>query len=223
MAITVSEFTPSSGTGTSLTVTKTLTAGSTVIVFASSTEGAAALTCSDGVNTYTEREAQTHGSSGIKSFMWTAPNVASGSTTVTLGGLAGYQGTLHAFEVLDADTTTPYEDSDYSIQSVTSVYHAQAAGITISAGGLALAVLSADRDIVGLSVSGYTAGTTVNTASIYAYPRWQVFAGGASGERAAGTLTSNGHTTGMLVAIKAAAGGGGSSAGAAAHYYRQMQ
>jgi len=212
MAITVSEFTPASGTSASMQVTKSVTAGSTIVVFGCSTEAAAALSVSDGTNTYTEREAQTHGSSSIKSFVWTAPNVASGSTSITMTGLGGvYQGTLHAFEILDADTTTPYEESDYSIQSVTGVYFAQAAGITISAGGVAVGVLTADRDIVGLSVSGYTSGTSANTASVYTYSRWQIFAGGASGERAAGTLTSNGHTTGMLVAIKAAAGGGSST------------
>jgi hypothetical protein len=119
-------------------------------------------------------------------------------------GLAGYQGTLQVFEVLGADAAG-YEASGNSTQSVTTVYAAASSSVNISAGGLALASYVADRDITALAASGYTSGTNANTAAIFAYSRYQVFSGGSTGERCAGTLTTNGHTTGMVVAIKGTA------------------
>ena len=207
--------------------TKTLTAGSTVLVFAmtSSTISASALTISDGVNTYTQRQSFNQPSTNQGKWCWSAGNVAAGSTTITISGLGGYNGVMRVFELIGADAasaTSSFDATDSFTQAVTSVYAAGAGGITVASGATAFALYFADRDITALSVSGYTAGTTHNANDLWSYPRWKDFPSGGSSERAAGTLTTNGYTSGLLISIKEAAGGG-SSAGAAAHYYRQMQ
>lgn len=216
MAITVSELAMVTNTGTTISATKTLTAGSTVLVFASTVSGGgvAFSGCSDdGGNTYTERITETQSATNLETTLYVAENVASGSTTITVSGLGGYLGELHVFELVGASTSGSFDAVDSFEQAVTSVYAAQAAGITVTAGATALAFYVGDRDLTALSASGYTAGTTSSAAggAIYFYPRWQSFPSGASGERAAGTLTTNGYTHGILVSIKEAAGGGSST------------
>ena len=216
MAITVVEHTATPVTGASpstLSTTKTLTAGSTIIVFGEGSSGGAALTISDGVNTYAQKQTVTDATT-IKTWCWIAENVAGGSTTITVSGYGGFGGSLLLYELQGASTSVSYDASDSiaNANSTTPIYAAQAGGITVSAGALAFALFRYDRDPSGLTASGYTAGTDSNRSGIaYFFPRWKTFAGGASGERASSTLGSaSGYSTGVLISVKAAAGGGAS-------------
>lgn len=224
MANTIAEFTPQGGSSiTSLSTTKSCTAGSTVVVFHWNSNWASppTPTCTVGGVTATSLGTINEGAGNPFWRAWYVPNVAGGSTEVAVSGFDSATALLAAYEVLGAPASSPIDVfSSHNAFGDPDIY-AASSGQTVAAGSLVVCGYFLNLDRAFTVGSGYTVLTEVENSEYYR-AQYQVFASGGSSERGAATLPSGGATTrAFFVAVKEG-GGGGSSTGAAMSYLQQL-
>lgn len=208
MAIGIVEFAPQIG-DTSVSTSKSCTAGSAILVVAWYEYAGSVVTCTvGGVSPGSPVVTDTSAHDNRLMFAWLVENAAGGSTAVvcedTSGG--GSKIDLCVFEITGAATSSALDAASHR-NGIGTAIEASAAGITISVGSIAVAVYAFDRTAAA-TTSGYTPLTASAFDGYMLDPRYQVFAGGASGEKAAGTCSPNAWYSAVIVAVKAAAAGG---------------
>ena len=210
--MTILEFTADQGAKSSFTVSKSVSAGSTVI-FWISVEQACAWTSSSGSPVLN----RTHAGTGRTIAVWKAENVSAGTFTATVNESTTTvrNGILRAIEITVAASSGAVEASDSNDGIGTSGIQAAATGINATSGATVLALWCFDRSPAVPTVAGYTASSQLtqsgNTVSEYDY---KTAASALTGETASGTVSPNAYYVSALLSIKAA-GGGGTPAGIA--------
>lgn len=223
--VQTTEITNTGGLANSATIT--VTANSLLVVeFAYlNSNGTVAVTDdrSGAGNVWTQDQTLSSGNvPNARVSVFSCPNAASGSTTITVtpAGSGTWRAKVREFSGADTSGTYVEQTSSNSDDTTSAPTATPSPGLTIGTGSLAITTWVFDRTP---TPSGPTGWTTSAFASGDCWSAYNIFSGGASGER--GAISSDAtHYDAVLAVYKAAAGGGGgSSAGAAAHYYRQMQ
>ena len=201
----VIEFTPqSTASATTLSTSKSCTAGSTVVVFGYVEQNAYSLTCDiGGSSAGTEIEFQQR-SGEPKLYCWLKENVAGGSIVCEIDEAGANNATMHlyAYEITGAPASSALDAVDsYGDVATPNCYATAPGGITIASGSVAIAFYAFDRT-TDLTLSGWTSATEATPRGYYPKPRYKTFSGGGSGERAAGTVDPNAWYDAILVAVK---------------------
>ena len=202
----VLEFTADQGAKASLSVSKSVSAGSTV-VFWLSCETTNAWSSSSG----SVVAASSHAGTGRDVRAWKAENVAAGtfSATVTEDSATPRNAILRAVEITGAAASGAVEAFDSNNGIGTSGVQAGATGISASSGAVVLSLWCWDRS-TALTLAGYTLGSQITqgsgpTVSEYGHKT----AGSAlTGQTAAGTISPNAFYAAIILSVKPAGGGG---------------
>ncbi len=209
---TVLDFTPTSDTtGTVSLPAKTVSAGSAIVVFAFC-GGSPTATVSDGVNTYTQRRMFTD-STYYRLYMWTAENVAAGSTTITITQSGSIRYFLHAYELTGVPTSGVFDAQDAFTDNSTTQYAAGVSGITVASGATALSIFFQDRTNSNTQSGWASVSAAASAGGWFPYVSTKTFAGGASGERATVSASSGGAYVAGLISIKASGGTSATASG----------
>lgn len=219
MAITISEFTPSSGnSGSPITSnSKSCTASSAlfVIFYCDEWNTAPIPTCT--VTGATEELVVSHrpDTSTPRLTCWVVPDIPGGTTSVEIGGFSGTRNwQIQVVELLGAATSSPIDafDSHHETSSSQSFYGGPSGGITIASGAIAFSIAGINNDPGSLTPdTGWTAITGVGTGTgHYLKTAYKVFTSGGSSERGLQQGAANDRIyVGLIASIKEAAGGGG--------------
>lgn len=221
MAITASEFTPSTGTSASPVTSnsKSCTAGSAlfVVFYCDEWNNPAVPTCSVTGATAALIASHTPDTSTPRVTCWVVPDIPGGTTSVDISGFSGTRGyQLQVVELLLAATASPIDA--YSSHNETSssqrFYGGPAGGISVAAGSICFSVSSVTNDPGTLTLdTGWTAITGLGTGTgNYLKTAYKVFPAGGSSERGLQQGSANDRIyIGIIAAIKAAGGGGSST------------
>lgn len=211
---TVHDFTPDSGTGPTVQITKSDVAlNSALVVFAFVGGGQTATIALDTGETLTPRGNFSDGTY-YRLYKLTAEGLTAGSKTITLtqsGG--GPRWFLHAYELRNVPVTGVFDAEDAFTDNGTTQHAAGLSGITIASGATALAMFFQDR-VNTNTHGGWTSISAAAGSGWYPYAAKRDFAGGASGERATLTNGSGGYYIAGLISIKAGVTGSSVTPGA---------
>ena len=205
----VQDFTGIDGTAASATSTATVTAGSLLTCLVQNSSSSVNVTVTDNKgNTWTQ-DAYVNGSGGSYAWcsVWSAPNCAAGSTTVTVSQNDSFPRQFScSISEFSGVATSSYVDvvgTDFDDPVGANPYGVSGSGVTIASGSVGLLVFAFDRSPSGASATGYTSISNTNT---WMLTGWQIFASGASGHRAQSSTGAAVFSGAALVAYKAAAG-----------------
>lgn len=187
-------------TSTTPTISAT-TAGSLLVLV-----GRGLATVSDGSNgSWGQDKNQTNSSSGPAT-AFSLPNSAAGVTSLTIGFAGSAVATFYEFAGAAISSAVDVSDSDED-DTTSAPNAAVSPGLTIAAGSVAVFYYRFDR---GPSPSGPSGYTTLLDGDTFGYAGYQIFASGASNERAA-IASDPTHYAAVLVAYKVGASVSGSS------------
>ena len=199
-----SEIVTNSGVGTP-SVAINVTAGS-LLVAVVRVSTASVPTVSDSLgNTWTLNKAQSSGNTGNQSaLVFSAPNCAAGSTTITLTGTLGSSSiNCKVLEFSGAATASPVAVSGQNTDDTTVAPTATPTpGLSIPTNALGVTAFTFDR---AATTSSPTSWTGVASANANIYWGYRVYTGAVTAERGAPTGSSNAHYESVLVAYNAAA------------------
>ncbi len=205
----VQDFTGIYANSASATSTATVTAGSLLTCLVQNSSSSVNVTVSDNKGNIWTQDAYVNGSDGSYAWcsVWSAPNCAAGSTTVTVSQNDAY-GRLFACSISEFSgvATSSYVDvvgTDFDDPIGANPYGVSGSGVTIASGSVGLLIFAFDRSPSGASATGYTSISNTNT---WMLTGWQIFASGASGHRAQSSTGAAVFSGAALVAYKAAAG-----------------
>ncbi len=188
----------------------TVTAGSLLIVeFAYLTSPGDATITDDKSNVWTKDKTLSSGNvPNARVSVFSAPNAASGSTTITVTptGSGAWRAKVREFSGADTGGTYVEQTASNSDDTTSVPTAAPTPGLTIGAGSLVITTWVFDRSP---TPSGPTGWTTSAFASGDCWSAYNIFAAGGSNER--GTIASDATHYDAVLAVYKAAGGGGSS------------
>lgn len=198
------EFTADQGAKSSLTVSKSVSAGSTVI-FWLSVETSNAWSTSSGslvVNS-------THAGTGRAVHVWKSENVSSGTftATVTEDTTTPRNAILRAVEITDAASSGAVEASDSNNDIGTTGVQAGATGVSATSGATVLALWCWDRSTT-LTISGYSSSSQITQGSGPAVSEYSYKTSSGGTETGAGTVSPNAFYAAAILSVKASSGGG---------------
>ena len=198
-----SEIVTNSGVGTP-SVVMNVTAGS-LLVAVVRVSTASVPTVSDSLgNTWTLNKAQSSANTGNQSaLVFSAPNCAAGSTTITLTGTLGSSSiNCKVLEFSGAVTASPVAVSGQNTDDTTVAPTATPTpGLSVPTNALGITAFTFDRTA---TTSSPTSWTGVASANANIYWGYRVYTGAVTAERGAPTGSSNAHYESVLVAYSAA-------------------
>lgn len=205
MAIALVQQAPEiSATGANGSTTLTVTAGSLLVLTfqnIGSTGDLTSVTDSRG-NVWTRDKTYTTGNTSLRVSIYSAPNCAAGSTTVTANFSGGSAYRCQVAEFSGAATSSYVDTSALNTDDTTNApTSAPSPGLTIANGSVAVLTAVFDRSPSPSPSAGYAALTTSSGVTFAAY---KVFPSGASGERGAFNSSAT-HYDAVIVAYKAGA------------------
>lgn len=195
----VIDFTADQGSKASFTVSKSVSAGSTVI-FWLSVETSNAWSSSSGTLVVNS----THPGTGRSLHVWKSENVSAGTftATVTEDTSTVRNAVLRAVEITGAASSGAVEVNDPNNGIGTSV-QAGSTGVTATAGATVLALWAFDRATT-LTISGYTQSSQITQGGgpVVSEYDYKTSAGGS--ETGSGTVSPNAFYAAAILSIKMA-------------------
>jgi hypothetical protein len=196
----VLDFTADQGSKASFTVSKSVSAGSTVIFWLSD-EANNAWSSSSG----TPEISSTHPGTGRALDVWKSENVSAGTftATVTEDTATVRNAILRAVEITGAAASGAVEASNANNGIGTSV-QAGATGVTATAGATVLTLWAFDRATT-LTISGYTQSSQITQGGGPVVSEYDYKTSAGASETGSGTVSPNAFYAAAILSIKMAA------------------